>query len=130
MVQVISVAASLRGFLILCAGFLLILVIRRLKRSQMQVLDSVFWLALALVFVAMAVAPQMAFALSEFFGFESPSNFVFLVVISILLMRNFSVTSQVAALRRKVNALSQELALRTLGSSNGSESSEGHATHS
>ena len=65
---------SLRVLLIVSAAVVLLFVVRKLKKSQMQVLDSLFWLLFSLSFVMLGIFPEIAVACSELFGFVSPSN--------------------------------------------------------
>ena len=102
----------LRIVLILGAFAILFVIVGKLRRAQIQVLDSVFWLFFALSFAVFAAFPRFAFWLSGSLGFESPSNFVFLYVIGLLLYREFSDTVKIAKLRRRINSLVEELALK------------------
>lgn len=106
-------SGTLRIFLLTGAVLTLFFSIHRLRRAQMQTLDSIPWLFVSCLLVIIALFPGIAFAASGLFGFESPSNFVFLVIISLLLVHNFSITIRISGLQRKVNSLSQEVALRT-----------------
>lgn len=105
-------SSVLRVVLILGAFAILFVIVKKLRKAQIQVLDSVFWLFFALSFVVLAAVPQIAFWLAGTLGFESPSNFVFLYAIALLLYREFSNTVKIAELRRRVNALVEELALK------------------
>lgn len=102
----------LRVALLLSAVAVLFFVIRKLKKSQIEVLDSVFWLFFSFSFVVFAAFPQVAFWISGLFGFESPANFVFLYVIALLLYREFNNTVNISKLRRRINQLVEEQALR------------------
>ena len=101
----------LRAVLLLGALLVLYFVIRKLRKAQIEVLDSVFCLFFAFSFVVLAAFPQVAFWLSSLLGFESPSNFVFLYVIALLLYREFSNTATISKLRRRINQLVEEQAL-------------------
>ncbi len=105
-------SSSLRLLLIMCALVVLVFIIRKLRKSQIQVMDSVFWLLFSLSLVILAAFPEIAFALSAALGFEAPVNFVFLYVIAILAMRDFSSTVKAAQLRANLTSLVQEIALR------------------
>lgn len=105
-------ALSLRIVLFVAAVVLLIFIVRKIKKSQFEAGDALFWLFFAMVLVVFAVFPQIAFALSTLLRIESPSNLVFLCVIAILLVRLFSLNAKVAHLRARVNNLIQEMALR------------------
>ena len=102
---------SLRVLLVASAIFVLVFVVRKIRKSQLQVLDAVFWLFFSLSFVVLAVFPQIASALASFLGFQAASNFVFLYVIAVLVVRDFSQTVKLARLRDRFNALLQEVSL-------------------
>ncbi len=102
----------LRVFLVVVACLALALILRKLRKSEMQVVDSVFWFFFAFSLVVLAVVPNIAYFFSGIFGFDSPSNFVFFYVIGVMVLRELSLTAKVAHLRMKVNTLVQELALR------------------
>ena len=102
----------LRAVLLLGALLVLYFVVRKLRKAQIEVLDYVFWLFFAFSFVVLAAFPQVAFWLSSLLGFESPANFVFLYVIVLLLYREFSNTVSISKLRRRINQLVEEQALR------------------
>ena len=104
--------ASLRILLVISAVFVLLFVVRKIRKSQLQVMDAVFWLFFSLSFVLLAVFPQIASALASLLGFQAASNFVFLYVIAVLVVRDFSQTVKIARLRDRFNTLLQEVALR------------------
>lgn len=112
MVSVIYMSLALRLFLIAGAVIVFAVVIRKIRKSEMQSGDSIFWIILAAVFVVIGIFPQIAFALSSIFGFDSPSNFIFLSTIALLFIKLFLLSTEVAKLRQKVVALTQEIALR------------------
>lgn len=103
---------ALRVFLLICAVLVLVFVIRKIKKSEFETMDAIFWLIFIAVIAILAIFPGIAYALSGVLGFDSPSNFVFLCVIAILLIRVFSLNAKVAHLRAKTNSLIQEIALR------------------
>ncbi|OUP10058.1 DUF2304 domain-containing protein [Collinsella sp. An2] len=103
---------TLRVFLLICAIIVLMFVVRKTKKSQITSGDSIFWLIMSLGFVVLSIFPQIAFSCATFLGIQSPSNFVFLVIIALLLIREFSIQSELSALRTKLTALVQEIAIR------------------
>lgn len=108
----ILLSFSLRVVLVVCAALVLLFIIRRIKKSKFEVMDSVFWLFFSLSFVLLAVFPQIASFFAHLLGFQTSANFVFVYVIAVLVMRDFSNTAKIAALRKKVEGLIQEVALR------------------
>ena len=88
----IFMSVTLRVFLIFFAVLVLLFIVSKLKRSQMQALDCFFWLIFCLCFVLMAIFPDFTEFISRCFGFMSASNFVFLFVIRFFLCSRFSLS--------------------------------------
>lgn len=105
-------STSLRALLIVSAALVFCFVVRKLKKSQMQVLDSLFWLLFSVSFVLLGVFPEIASYFSDLFGFISPSNLVFLFVIAVLVVRDFCITIRLSKLEERLNSLVQAVALR------------------
>lgn len=103
---------NLRIFLLLGAVLLLVLVARKIKKTQFDTHDTFFWLGLSVLLILAAAFPQLVYMVADLLGFQSASNFVFLVVIAILLWRLFRLQESVVALRRKLTTLVQEIALK------------------
>lgn len=102
----------LRGTLVLCAFLMLVFVIRKLRKAQFDTSDSLFWLLLINCLLIVAIFPQIAYFFSDLLGIQSPSNFIFLSVIGLLTIREFTIQAQLSQLRRKMCTLAQETALR------------------
>lgn len=98
-------------FLIVGAVATLVFVGVNIRKSQIKTSDAVFWFAFVFCLLALALFPQIAFALSDLLGFQSPSNFVFLVIVAILLIKEFTASVEIAKLKSKVTNLVQEVAL-------------------
>ncbi len=103
---------NLRIFLVLGAALLLVMVTRKIKKSQFETQDTFFWLVLSVLLIIAAVFPEIVYAISALLGFQSASNFVFLAVIAILLWRLFRLQENLSVLRRKLIVLAQEVALK------------------
>ncbi len=103
---------NLRIFLVLGAVLLLVMVTRKIKKSQFETQDTFFWLVLSVLLIIAAVFPEIVYAISALLGFQSASNFVFLAVIAILLWRLFRLQENLSVLRRKLIVLAQEVALK------------------
>lgn len=85
---------------------------RKLKKSQIQVIDTVFWIGLAVLFILLSVFPEIASFLSALMGFQAPVNFVFLLMIFLLLIRCFLLSIRISQLEDKLRNLVEELAIR------------------
>lgn len=106
----------LRASLVIGAVAALFVVGKQVKKQKILVEDAVFWVVLAVVFVVIAIFPDIAINLAHALGFMSASNFVYLVIISLLLWKAFTNSAEISRLRTKVNELAQEIALSKLDS--------------
>ena len=104
-------ATSLRLVLVASALIVLVFMVRKIKKSQMRAMDAFFWLLFSLSFVVLAAFPQIAAYLAALLGFQAASNFIFVYVIAVLVVRDFSSTIRYAQLRERFDALVEEIAL-------------------
>ena len=107
---------TMRVLFVICAVLVLVFVIRKIKKSQMQAIDSIFWLFFSFSFVLFGVLPEVPSAISNWLGFMSASNFVFLYVIAVLVIRDFVNSIRISKQEQRLNALVQEIALRNIDS--------------
>lgn len=101
----------LRVILIVGSFIGLYVVVNRVRKSKIRVADSVFWVVCAVLMLLFAIFPQIAFFFSGLLGFLSPSNFVFCLIIALMLLKLFNLSCDVSRLTDKVEQLAQELAL-------------------
>ncbi len=85
--------------------------LRRIRKAQMQIDDSIFWIIMSILLVFISIFPGIASFLSALIGIESPANAVFLAVIFLLLAKLFGMSVQISQLNQKIRTLSQEIAL-------------------
>lgn len=81
------------------------------RKKRIQIADSIFWVLFSFLIMIIAIFPQIAISLSELIGIASPSNFVFLCIIALLMLKVFTLTATVSKLQHRVNELAQEEAL-------------------
>ena len=130
LVQEVGMNSVLRVALVVSALLVLGFVTRKIRKAQFNTKDSLFWLFLSICLVFVAIFPGVAFFFSDILGIQSPSNFIFLTVIALLLIREFTIQAQLSQLRRQTAVLSQEIALReALKEPKTDYSSETHLTH-
>ena len=101
----------LRVCLILGSFFTAGYVLRRVRQARVQIEDTIYWLALSAVLLLVAVFPGIAYWVSDLLGFVSPINCVFLVVIFLLLARQFSLSIRVSQLDSRLRILTERIAL-------------------
>ena len=101
----------LRLLIILASIITLFYVLRKIRKAQIQIADSLFWIFLSLVFVIMGTFPQVVYALTRWMGFQAPVNLIFLVMIFILLLKVFLSSIKISQLEDKLDSLVQEMAI-------------------
>lgn len=102
---------SLRIVLVVGAVGTLALICRSIHRKTIQVEDSLFWVVFSAILVVLAIFPQIAYGLSGLLGIRSPSNFVFMAITAVLLLKEFRNTSKISVLKFRLNQLAQQIAL-------------------
>lgn len=102
---------SLRLMLILGALLALFVVAKQVKKSKILIEDAVFWVVVSCILVLLAIFPDVAINLAYSLGFMSPSNFIYLVIIVVLLWKVFTSSAEISRLKARVNELAQEFAL-------------------
>lgn len=90
-------------------------ILRKIRKSEIKIADSTFWFLFAASLVLLAIFPQIAYFFSDLLQVQSPSNFVFLYVIAVLVIREFLTTVEISKLRARVTQLTQQKALEDLG---------------
>ena len=103
----------LRLLIILASIITLFYVLRKIRKAQIQIADSLFWIFLSLVFVIMGTFPQVVYALTRWMGFQAPVNLIFLVMIFILLLKVFLSSIKISQLENKLDSLVQEMAIES-----------------
>ena len=97
----------IRILLVVGAIVLLAFMLRKIRLAKLKIEYTVFWIIL----VIMGVFPQIMSAISEFLGFKSTVNMVYLIVIFVLIVKLFYNTIQISALENKVDSLAQQIAI-------------------
>lgn len=101
----------LRLLILFASIITLFYVLRKIRKAQIQIADSLFWIFLSLVFVIMGAFPQVVYWLTRLMGFQAPVNLIFLVMIFILLLKVFSSSIKISQLENKLDSLVQETAI-------------------
>lgn len=97
--------------LILLCVVLLVLLINMIKKYELQLKYALLWIFVVVLMLVISVLPQIAFYFTRVFGFQAPSNFVFLVGIVSGLAIIFSLTISISNSSIKIRQMSQEIGL-------------------
>jgi len=101
----------LRVNLILVCLFTLWYVIRKIRKSQVQIGDTVFWVCFAVYLFILSIFPALGMYAANLLGIDSTVNFVFLSIIFVLLAKLFWMSIQVSQMEGKIIELVQYIAL-------------------
>ena len=93
----------IRILLVVGAIVLLAFMLRKIRLAKLKIEYTVFWIGFSCILVIMGVFPQIMSAISEFLGFKSTVNMVYLKL--------FYNTIQISALENKVDSLAQQIAI-------------------
>lgn len=102
---------TLRCLLVLGSLFTAVFILRRVRKAQVQIEDTVFWLIFSAGLLLLSIFPQAAFWASRMLGFQSPINLVYLLIIFVLLVKQFFMTIRVSQMDSKLRSLAQKVAL-------------------
>lgn len=105
-------SVALRGLLFLASLGMMVFVVRRIRRAQIRVEDTLFWMGFTLVLLVLSLFPDIAYWAARMIGIVSPVNFVFLCIIFVLMVKLFLMSVQVSMLTEKVKRLAQWAAIR------------------
>ena len=80
---------AFRITLIIVSVFTLLYMCKKVKQEKLQIEYSIFWTLFAIMLVLFSIFPQIADWMSELVGVYSTTNFIFLLIIFILLVKCF-----------------------------------------
>lgn len=97
--------------LIVGAIVTLIYVITKIRHHKLSTSDAIFWFFFSLLLFVLAIFPQISVVLSDLVGVYSPVNFVYLLVIALLVYHQLSLSVHIAHMKQQIAELSQHTAL-------------------
>jgi len=103
---------TLRILLIICSSLAFIFCIKKIKKSELKVVDSIVWIIGSVILVLMSIFSSVVEWLALKLGFLSPVSFVFFIFISILLVKTFTSDIKIAILNEKVKNLNHYIAIK------------------
>ena len=82
-----------------------------LRKKQLHIDDALFWIISSASLMLLSIFPQIAYFFTVLLGMSSPVNFVFLVVIFVILIKLFTLAIDLSVQKQRLNSLVQNLAL-------------------
>lgn len=89
-------------------------ILHKIRSSKVQIEDAIFWVLFSGVLIVFSVFPRVAYLLSDLVGTQAPSNFIFMLVIFLLLVKIFSMSVRISQLEAKLRELVQVIAIEQL----------------
>ena len=110
---------TLQIILVVFSILTFILVIRSIRKSQMNIADSIIWILGSLFLIFISVFSKFMDFLAIKLGFLSTVNFVFVFFIFFLLVMVFTLTRKLSVLNEKVKNLNHAMALQNKAAQRG-----------
>lgn len=102
---------TLRIALILVSVATMVLMMRKIRQSKVQIESTIFWIVLAFVLVTYSIFPSAADFCARLLGIYSTANFLFLFAIFVLIVKVFYMTIHISQLESRIRELVQQMAL-------------------
>ena len=101
----------LRVVLIVVSVIVVFFAMRKIRKAQLNIDDSIFWILFSLILLVVSIFPQIAIWAAGLLGIESPANFVFLFMIFVVLVKLFQLAIDLSVLTHRLNRLAQKISL-------------------
>jgi hypothetical protein len=102
---------AFRIILILASLMTTVYIVRKIRYSKLQIEYAIFWIILSFLLILISIFPVLVTLPTNIIGMQAPVNFVFLVIIFILLIKAFMQTIEHSQLENKLNDLAQKIAI-------------------
>lgn len=103
----------LRVVLLLVAGLTALIIVNKIRKSQLKMVDAIFWVVFGIILLVLAIFPEISYFMTDVLGIISPANFIFLMIIALLCEKMLTLTIKLSRLEEKVEIMAAEIAIRT-----------------
>lgn len=97
--------------MVIAAVALFIIIMIGLTKSNLSIKNSIAWFLLPIAFIIVAIFPEPLQSFANWLGFETLANFIFLVVIAILILICFFLTISNSKQQNQITKLIQEISI-------------------
>ncbi len=104
-------SVPLRILLVAVSVLVVIFVLKKIRRAQLNIDDSIYWILFSILLLVLSIFPVIAVWLADLLGVQSTANLVFLVMIFMVIMKLFSVSIDLSVQKHRLSHLVQKLAL-------------------
>jgi len=96
--------------LVIVSILVLIYIIRKIRVSKLNIIDSIFWIIVAVILLLMSIFPGIASFFASLLGIQTPLNFILILIIAILLLKVFLMSIHISQQNEKIKRLAQKIA--------------------
>lgn len=89
-------------------------IVRKVRNAKVDIENSIFWIGFSALLLILSIFPKIAEVIADLLGIYSTVNFIFLFVIFVLLIHQFTNSIRISQLENRVKELTQEIAVREL----------------
>lgn len=89
----------------------IVYMLRKIRKSHLKIDDSIFWILFSMGLFIISIFPQIPTFFARLLSIQSASNFIFLAMIFVLLLKQFLVTVEISRLENKLQTLVQRIAI-------------------
>ena len=93
--------------LIVCSILTTVFMIKKIRNSK----HAIFWLMFAFLLIVISLFPQLTIWGAKLLGIYSSTNFIFLVILFIVIIKLFMATIEISNLEYRIKELSQKIAI-------------------
>ena len=111
-------STALTTLLIIGSVFTFLFAMKLIRKSTVRIEDTLFWIVFCIVLILLSVFPHSVYRLSVALGFQSPINFIYLVIIFVLIVNQFLMSLKISRLIIKQKELVQTLAITAMEKDN------------
>lgn len=105
------VSIVFRIVLIVCSLFTCGFMVRKIRNSKLQIEHAIFWLLFAFLLIILSIFPDLAILGAQVLGIYSSTNFIFLAILFIVILKLFSATIEISNLEYRIKELAQKIAM-------------------
>ncbi len=87
------------------------MILQKIRKSKVQIDDALFWLFFSAVLLVFSLFPALANWIAALIGIASPVNFIFLLIIFLLMSNQFYMGIKLSILDQKFKELVQKVAI-------------------
>lgn len=102
---------ELRIILLVGAVLTMIYFLHQIRKNRMQIEYAISWSLFSAGLLVLGIFPEIVIWASKLVGVESPANMLYLCIIFLLILKQFSTTVKLSKMNRQITVLTQSIAL-------------------